>query len=196
MSHYVVLVLTKEELQDRSKFERLLALYDKNMDVDEFDHECYCAGMQISADNEARRETERATYHIEEEAERAAVEAKLENAPPMAITDAEEWRKWVEANTNEYGAAVMAYAERWARLMQLEMADGKMVEEVAETTSYEADVEGITGFMYGYAVSILAKCWEHGEALRCWNNARWTGGTGGEMDGAINPALMAVSVAG
>ena len=45
------------------------------------------------------------------------------------------------------------------------MDSGESLESIASDASHEADIEGITGFMYGAAVSVLASCWTHGEAL-------------------------------
>lgn len=58
--------------------------------------------------------------------------------------------------------------------------------ENAEKLSHEADTEGITGFMYGCAVSILAQCWEYGEELRKWHNKEYDY----DGDGVVNPAIL------
>ena len=60
----------------------------------------------------------------------------------------------------------------------------------ADRLSREADTEGITGFMYGCAVSILSKCWVYGEYLRKWHNKEY----GYDGDGVVNPAIMTVGV--
>lgn len=88
----------------------------------------------------------------------------------------------------------MRYAEQWARLMQLEMAGGKPLEEIADASSREADTEGITGFMYGCAVSILSHTWKHGEQLRRWHNLKTQiydeGVTANETGKVLNPAIL------
>lgn len=58
----------------------------------------------------------------------------------------------------------------------------------AKQLSYEADKEGITGFMYGAAVSILSQCWEYGEFLRKWHNKEYEY----DGDGVVNPAVITV----
>ena len=58
--------------------------------------------------------------------------------------------------------------------------------ENAESLSHEADTEGITGFMYGCAVSILSSSWEYGEELRKWHNKEYDY----EGDGVVNPAII------
>ncbi len=60
----------------------------------------------------------------------------------------------------------------------------------ADRLSREADTEGITGFMYGCAVSILSQYWEYGEYLRKWHNKKYDYDGGG----AVNPAVMTVGV--
>jgi hypothetical protein len=69
--------------------------------------------------------------------------------------------------------------------------------DMAKETSHEADDEGITGFMYGCAVSILVGCWIHGEKLRRWHNKDTQLGNEGdeanEKPGAVlNPALLTI----
>lgn len=58
------------------------------------------------------------------------------------------------------------------------------------------DDDGITGFMYGCAVQMLAKSWKHGEALRRWHNKETQIGMEGdkanETGGVLNPALLSL----
>jgi len=93
-------------------------------------------------------------------------------------------------NTDGYGSGIYRYAEKWADLMEKEIASGKDVADTAERTSYEADTEGITGFMYGAAVAILSSCWEYGERLKAWHNKKY--GYAGQ--GVVNPAILTVEV--
>jgi hypothetical protein len=116
----------------------------------------------------------------------------------MKLKDAEGWKRVNKANppSEPYGHRIVTYAEDWANFMEREMATGKKLEDVAESTSREADTDGITGFMYGAAVSILAKVWEHGEELRRWHNLKIQFGNEGERanksGGVLNPALLRV----
>lgn len=64
----------------------------------------------------------------------------------------------------------------------------KVIVDNAKQLSYEADKEGITGFMYGVAVSILSQCWEYGEFLRKWHNKEY----GYDGNGVVNPAVITV----
>lgn len=99
-------------------------------------------------------------------------------------------------NADPYSAAVVSYAERWAELMEAALDSGTPLSECAKRLSHDADHEGITGFMYGCAVSALNHFWVHGEALRKWHNLDTQVGTEGEKanteGGVLNPAIMVV----
>lgn len=118
----------------------------------------------------------------------------FDSLPEMEFSDEEMWQKNIEANTDPYSMGINAYAERWARLMQAEMAKGRKLESVAMSTSVEADIDGITGFMYGAAVKVLAATWKHGEQLRLWHNLTTQLGSEGEeankSGGVLNPAMI------
>jgi len=114
----------------------------------------------------------------------------------VKLIDVDGWVKFVQVNTDSYGAGVVVYAERWANLMEAKMAVGEKLEDVAKETSNEADTDGITGFMYGMAVKVLAKVWAHGEALRRWHNLDVQIGKEGERanasGGTLNPAVVVI----
>lgn len=124
--------------------------------------------------------------------------------PAMQFKDDEAKALFVKAlavNKDPYGFAVIRYASEWATRME-KLAEGKdlsdlpaqikFMVEYAEKTSHEADDEGITGFMYGAAVSTLA----YGEALRRWHNKDTQIGNEGyranESGGVLNPAVLSV----
>jgi len=104
------------------------------------------------------------------------------------------WEKGVENNSDPYGNAVYRYASEWATRMESELAAGASLNDVADACSRAADDEGITGFMYGCAVSTLSHAWIHGEDLRRWHNLKMQIGTEGEKanesGGVMNPALL------
>ena len=104
----------------------------------------------------------------------------------MKLIDKSGWEQFASVNNDPYGSCVVRYAERWANMMEEEMENGKSLIEIADTTSIKADTEGITGFMYGCAVSVLARVWEHGEELRKWHNKEY----GYAGDGVVNPAIL------
>jgi len=109
----------------------------------------------------------------------------------------DEYKEWRNKNTDSYGRACFDYAERWADLMEKEMAAGEKLEDIAKQTSHEANTEGITGFMYGAAVGILAEAWVYGEALRRWHNLEIQIGDEGERANekgtVLNPALLTIT---
>lgn len=115
----------------------------------------------------------------------------------IQVTNQQEWDGWCAKNQDPYGSGVVRYAQRWAVLMQDELAQGRTVIEIAKRTSNEADTEGITGFMYGCAVSMLAHSWVHGEELRRWHNLDTQIGTEGEAanesGGVLNPAIINIT---
>lgn len=113
----------------------------------------------------------------------------------------EGWNNAVSINTDPYGACIMQFAETWANAMESKLAKGKTIPEIAKQTSKDTDALpgfGITGFMYGAAVSMLAKYWAHGEELRHWHNLDTQISDEGERlnksDGVLNPALLNIRV--
>lgn len=113
----------------------------------------------------------------------------------MRIVEGEEqeYKDWYEKNSDPYGRACFTYAERWAEMLekQIETSEEgamKVIVGNAEQLSHEADKEGITGFMYGAAVSILSQCWKYGEYLRKWHNKEY----GYDGDGVVNPAIVTI----
>jgi hypothetical protein len=155
---------------------------------------------RIAAENERRWAATQTEYARQAKEKADTVAAKLAGSPLLEIADDAAWQEWNKNNRDAYGGGVIAYAERWGRLMQSEMAAGKLLEEIADPTSHEADTDGITGFMYGAAVSVLASCWEHGEQLRRWHNLKTQIGSEGESanesGGVLNPAMFSIRTAG
>ena len=104
----------------------------------------------------------------------------------------QEYKDWYEKNSDPYGRACFTYAERWAGLLEKKIAESadpeKAIVDNAGKLSHEADIEGITGFMYGAAVSILSQCWIYGEYLRKWHNKEYYY----DGDGAVNPAIITI----
>jgi len=121
----------------------------------------------------------------------------------MKIKDMGAWELWVQNSQDAYGAAIIRYVERWANLMEERMSyplpnsyllRSRELEEIAKQASRDADTEGITVFMYGAAVAVLATVWEHGEQLRRWHNLetqlRDEGEVANESGGVLNPAVL------
>ena len=116
----------------------------------------------------------------------------------------EEYEAWKAKNANDgYGSCCFRYAEAWADEMELAIAQGKTIADVARKTSKDVDRRpefGITGFMYGMAVAILSQSWIHGEELRRWHNLDTQIGDEGERANekgtVLNPALLSIGKAG
>lgn len=151
--------------------------------------EAYIASPEYKARQEESTRKESET--------KVAREAALVGVPKkMTLRDAEGWKKACDANKDGYGSAVMTYAERWACMMEARMAKGERIADIADECSNLADQEGITGFMYGCAVSTLAAVWVHGEALRLWHNLktqlRDEGKRANDSGGVLNPAILSL----
>ena len=111
----------------------------------------------------------------------------------MNTINQKEYDNWKSKQKDAYSKEVFAFAERWANVMEEKMSEGKKLIDIAEQASFDVS-NGITGFMYGAAVSILSKCWIHGELLRQWHNLDTQIGNEGESanknGGVLNPAIM------
>jgi hypothetical protein len=142
----------------------------------------------IERRNEERRELQRQEARKERDRAVQFAAGVLSEAGPLDV-DAEKWAKWTEKNKDGYGGAIVAYAERWGRMMQVGIAGGESVAEAASRFQFVADTEGITGFMHGAAVAMLADCWKHGEQLRKWHNGEYGQP---ESKGVVNPAVLVI----
>jgi hypothetical protein len=162
---------------------------------------CYHSESKRCADE--RRKSPEGIKARQEQEDHDAARAKINNEVDRAIAGVEmrifdhgAWSEFVSKNTDPYGAGVIKYAERWAKLMQVRMGAGAKLEDIAKQASHDTDNDGITGFMYGCAVATLAKTWEHGDELRRWHNLDSQYGNEGEKanetGGVLNPALLSV----
>lgn len=122
----------------------------------------------------------------------------MANFASFTIKDADAWQKYVEKNTGAYGGEVIAYSARWASMVEGALLTGAVFEDVVAPLSHEADINGITGFMYWAAVSTLSKVWEYGEQLRLWHNndiaPKQAEETNAIPGAVLNPALISVSL--
>ena len=134
----------------------------------------------------------KAQVEYQEEDDAAAAEGIL----PFSIKDKEGWQKCVEINTDPCGSCGVRYAARWANYMEKELSSGAKLVDIADKCSSAADIEGITGFMYGCAVSLLAAVWEYGEELRRWHNLatqiKDEGEKANKSGGVLNPAILSI----
>jgi len=157
--------------------------------------ECERRHAEYVASPEYKRQQEE--YDRKQRERENALNAALAGAPEhMTLRDPEGWKTSCEINSDGDGGAVMTYAERWARLMEARMAKGERIADIAGECSHLADNEGITGFMYGCAVGILSKVWQHGEALRLWHNLktqlRDEGAKANVTGGVLNHAMLTI----
>ena len=110
---------------------------------------------------------QRHTRKIKNGIKRKSVELKLKKCPEMDIIDRECWESFKDIPDN---CDIFTFANHWAQLMERQMRRGKGIEEVAEKTSHEADIEYISGATYEASIHILVNCWKHGECLLSWHN--------------------------
>lgn len=93
-----------------------------------------------------------------------------------------------KSNNQPSAYSIFRYAEKWADLMESEITKGSKIENIADRLSHEADTDGITGFMYNTAVTILSSFWLYGDDLRMWHNKKY----GYEGDGLINSSTLTI----
>ena len=103
----------------------------------------------------------------------------------------EEWENCKAINSKDgYSNCVIYYTILWAQYMEYLIAKhDKKLSDVWDMSSHLADIYGITGFMYGCAVSILSSVWKYGEELRVQHNSKYNH----EGDGVVNPAILTIS---
>ena len=96
----------------------------------------------------------------------------------LLLKDEVLWNRYVEINKNDkYSARCVSFAHDWAIGMQSHIPPGAEAKQItqlialnAEAEASKADYDGITGFMYSAAVTMLSQCWLYGEDLRRWHN--------------------------
>jgi hypothetical protein len=98
---------------------------------------------------------------------RADIELLLVDAPQVELIDEERWLAMKATNVDNcgYGQSMVAYAERWARLIQLRLTDGRKIDDVAGRASYEVDFDGIRPLVLRRAVIELSLHWKYGREL-------------------------------
>ena len=76
----------------------------------------------------------------------------------------EEYNKYVKLNSeDDYSKGVIDFTVRWAELMEQEK---ELDKDLVDKLSSEADIDGITGFMYDGARAGLYHFWEYGDKLK------------------------------
>lgn len=120
------------------------------------------------------------------------------NTPEFSIKSEKlaDWQKGLKNNEDPYGRACFVFANELAKNLEDIMIDlGRPFNELTTNEIKQAEkkadevVGGITGFMYGVAISCLSEVWQYGEELRKWHNSQMGQP---EAKGTINPAIMTV----
>lgn len=198
----MVLLATKHQVKVNSTFNDIaveaLSETDANTIVKFYHAECERRSAEYRASPEYAERMEQARVAQEKRTE--DLRLALYHAPAhMTILPGkeDEYASYVAMNSKDsYSLGVVTYADRWARIMEARLASDQTIAECAKEASHLADSEGITGFMYGCAVSSLAKFWAHGEELRRWHNLDTQISTEGEKanesGGVLNPALLSL----
>ena len=132
---------------------------------------------------------------LKEAMHRQAVWEKIKNVAQqteLEFKDEAAKARWEEILEINSGDPTCEFATYWAKYMQHLMKEGAELDKIADETSIAADMFGMSGFTYGYAVSMLCECWKYGDELRRWNNKIW--GLPEDTEGVVNPAIISVSV--
>lgn len=110
----------------------------------------------------------------------------------MNLRDEKAWKKWVDANTDPYGAACVRVARVAMEILDDAPDDfdpDDIIDKADDTTG-----EGITGFMAGCVVQMISGCHARGDEFRRkWNLKLQLGNEGekaNESGGVLNPALL------
>lgn len=81
----------------------------------------------------------------------------------------QDYKTWKDNNANDgYGARIFSYAEDWANELEKIMEENgidqndpiavlQTIIDSAASASHKCDTDGITGFMYGAAVTTLSR---------------------------------------
>lgn len=100
------------------------------------------------------------------------------------------WEEMKNVNSKGYGKVGIEFTETWANIMEKYIATGSTIVECAAKAADEADVVGISPFMYGLAVMTLSEVWEHGEILREWHNNKYN--LDKNFSGVANPSVYKI----
>lgn len=115
----------------------------------------------------------------EEEQIRKVVERVLEiDATEQIMFKSEEaqklWNHALNSSAESFcGTNAMKYARCWAKYMQVLIAEGKEVVDVAEYASVKCDaVFSVSKLQKRYAIQILIRVWKYGGELENWSKEK------------------------
>ncbi|MBQ8044515.1 MAG: hypothetical protein IJ272_10320 [Clostridia bacterium] len=184
----VTVVVNRENADAKKIYAQWHEKFEESIEQQRREHEEYMKTPEYRA----KRAKELKYYTRRENVEKDVITVSKTEAIEFKDEEAaNKWENWVQINSNDpYSFGVVTYAKYWAKYMQhLMRKHNKSVKDIAEQTSHVCDIEGITGFMYGCAVSILAEVWKYGDDLKSWHNKEW----GCEnCDGVVNPAIITI----
>ena len=104
----------------------------------------------------------------EKKAKEDAEVSELIKDEVLELTAEKAWKKSLLVNTDPYGSGVVRYAERWGKLMQVEMRQrgaSVLTKKIVNATKFRADNEGMSGFSWSCARNLLIQCWKYGAEL-------------------------------
>lgn len=145
---------------------------------------------QKTKDREEKRDKKLKELRKKEAAEKEQFEESIKGVD-LELSDPEGWQKSREANGDSYGKCALDFAEGFAKLMQKDISNGKTVAQAYNDNQYKMGFLGITGFMFGAAVSTLTQTWKYGEELRRAHNKEF--GLPEDTKGVANPAVVSIS---
>lgn len=118
----------------------------------------------VRATNAAQQKEQFDEMKDKDAARREKVDALIDDQE-IQLVDAKGWEETRLANQDGYGGAAFRYADRFGRVMQVEIAKGMTVKDAVAKWEFECDDDGLTGFQQGCAMSLLRQCWKHGKEL-------------------------------
>ncbi len=116
---------------------------------------------------------------------------KFQKNGEFSVKETEIWETCKRVNSEDaYSKAVIRYTIIWTQYMEyLIQKYGMKISEIWDRCSNLADVDGVTGFMYGAAASIISRVWQYGEEFRKYYNSKWNY----SGPGTVNPAVLTIS---
>jgi hypothetical protein len=111
----------------------------------------------------------------------------------MNLRDAEAWKRYEEANDDEYGRCCVDVARRAMEILDNEKPFSPS--NIISRASRELNA-GISGFMAGAVAEMISRCHERGEEFRqLWNEENQISAEeerANDRGGVLNPALISI----
>lgn len=108
------------------------------------------------------------------EDQKAAIEAELTDTPELEVKDEAAWQATKEECKGDWvNESIVTYAERWGRLMQIGMANGHSIADIADEMSHKADFDLMSGATHQQAARWLVLNWRHGAEFLHWFNRHY-----------------------